>query len=587
MLSSKKSKEVWRTIHRILNPNEKRIKADPNTLNLHYITIAEQTTGSQKSNCEFDEITIESRNNEHNLLPRKTNYNEVLKQIKLLRNDCSTGPDEIPSKFIKASGDNIASPLTHIINSCIEKRVFPDAWKTARVHPIPKVDTPLSPSDYRPISILPTLSKIYKRIILTQLSEFIESKSIYAQTQSGFRKGHSCSSLLVKLKNDITKAMNRGEITIAIAADYSKAFDTVHYTKLLQLLKSLGLSNDFLKIIHSYLTNRNQYVQVDDTKSSTKSIYFGVPQGSILGPVLFNLYVSDLSSILENHSLQYADDTTFYAHGKVKDINLITESLDADIERMQQWSSDKNLALNSKKTYSILFGTPQMIAKHKLQEPNTFEIKCNGKTLLRKETIKLLGIHFNESLTWSIHVGELVTSGFSTLAILRKLKRFAPFHVRKSLAECMILSKIDYGSVVFCNLPQYLFIRLQKLQNAAASFVTGRYCRTQDVVKLNWLPVHERIEFAVVKLVHRVLNDENSPNYLHLTKFKPVRTTRASLRSNYDLVIPIDKNIFENIAAKSFNSLTIELKRTEDYTKFCKLAKQHYLNKAKCRVLNE
>ena len=166
---------------------------------------------------------------------KHTNYHEVRKIINGLRNDCSSGFDRIPVKFIKSANDHIISPLVHIINSSIDHELFPDKWKIGRICPVPKIDNPSRPKDYRPISILPVLSKVYEKVILCQLINHINAQNIYNNTQSGFRKGHSTTTLLLKFRDDIQKAMNKHEITLSVLKEYSKAFDTINHELLLNL----------------------------------------------------------------------------------------------------------------------------------------------------------------------------------------------------------------------------------------------------------------------------------------------------------------------------------------------------------------
>ena len=169
-------------------------------------------------------------------------------------------------------------------------------------------------SDFRPVSVLPILSKVYERLVLSQLVEHIESSILYKETMSGFRKGHSTAVVLLKLKDDILKAMKKkGEITLAVFTDYSKAFDTVDFQVLLNKLHRLGFPKKFLIWTYSYLEGRQQFVQIDDRKSGLLPVAFGLPQGSILGPVLFNLYMADLQDEKSDcNYLQYADDTSLY-----------------------------------------------------------------------------------------------------------------------------------------------------------------------------------------------------------------------------------------------------------------------------------
>ena len=261
------------------------------------------------------------------------------------------GYDDIPVKFIEPVANLLASPLVHIINNCIDQNVFPSLWKVARISPIPKTSNAVKPDEFRSISVLPILSKIYEKVILSQLCNYIEFNTIYAPTKSGFRKGHSCSTILLKLRDDIIKSMNRGEITLSLAADYSKAFDTVNYNTLIARLKQLHFSTSALQLITSYLIGRKQYVKIDHLTSNYENVVFGVPQCSILGPVLFNIYVSDLSTKPSDgtHVIQYADDTTFYRHCKLKYLRNTEKLLQDDIDAIMTWSKNKNLLFNHKK----------------------------------------------------------------------------------------------------------------------------------------------------------------------------------------------------------------------------------------------
>ena len=157
---------------------------------------------------------------------RKVHFYEVNKQLNSTRNDCSTGHDHLPVYYLKLASQYIVSPLTHIINECIAQNKLPSSWKIGRISPIPKINDPMKDSDFRPVSVLPILSKVYERLVLSQLVEHIESSTLYKKTMSGFRKGHSTAVVLLKLKDDILKAMKKGEITLAVFTDYSKAFDT-------------------------------------------------------------------------------------------------------------------------------------------------------------------------------------------------------------------------------------------------------------------------------------------------------------------------------------------------------------------------
>ena len=207
---------------------------------------------------------------------------------------------------------------------------------------------------------MPVLSKVYERLIFRQLSKFIDDNKLLSCTISAYRKGQSTTTVMQAIRDDITKAMSRGEVTMMIFADFSKAFDTIRFKNLISKMSKLGFCKDFLTWTLNYVSHRKQYVQIDDIRSNTTNVNFGVPQGSILGPVLFNIYVADLQEIIDAKSYQYADDTTIYEHAKVKHIHRCRETISVSMKKLNDWSNNSSLALNHKKTKAMLFSTQQM-----------------------------------------------------------------------------------------------------------------------------------------------------------------------------------------------------------------------------------
>ena len=214
-------------------------------------------------------------------------------------------------------------------------------------------------------SILPVLSKVFEKLVAGQMSEFAETAALLPDRISGFRKGHSTTSVLLGIRDDIRHAMKKGEITLMVLADFSKAFDTICFKSTIEKFYKLGFSKTFLKWLLSYLSGRSQFVQIDDKSSSRKPIHFGIPQGSILGPLIFNLYVADLNDVISSHTncYQYADDTTLYNHCKVADLTTGETSMNNTLTKLSNWSQ---LALNPTKTKCMLFTTSQMSTYHSL-----------------------------------------------------------------------------------------------------------------------------------------------------------------------------------------------------------------------------
>ena len=246
------------------------------------------------------------------------------------------------------------------------------------------------------------------------------------------------------------------------------------------------------------------------------TVEFGVPQGSILGPVIFNLYVADLQSELQCDCCQYADDTTFYIHSKPCDrfflsrffyLDSSADHINKAVTSLRDYSKSCNLALNSSKRNWMLISTPQMARYHSLEE-RKLPIACDDTPPKRISCTKLLGVYVDQHLTWKTHVDHVLSSSYGTLSVKRRLKNLASFHVRKHLAESLVLSKVNYACSVFHPLPAFQMKRLQRIQNACAGFVTRRFAGVEDVIKLNWLPVNKTVELKLISryMMKRFLN---------------------------------------------------------------------------------
>ena len=334
--------------------------------------------------------------------------------------------------------------------------------------------------------------------------------------------------------------MNRSEVTLSILTDYSKAFDTIDHNTLLEKLQNINFVKNAIKIICSYLIERYQYVQIEDKKSSLLPMFFGVPQGSILGPVLFNLYVAELADRTYSKTIQYADGTTLYRHCKISTLHECVFAIQKDVEKLLSWSQQNNLIFNCDKLQSILFSSSRLSSKHNLEDSSLL-IRCSRQSIQQKANVKLLGVIFDQHLTWIDQINNIIRSTHGTLRVLRKFSRFTPMKVRKTLAKALILPKINYCNVVYSQLPKYLINRLQGVQNTTAGYVYGQYAKTLDVINLNWPPIEENIEMNTVKLAHKSLNNELWPNYLKLALIKRKRNLQSSdFGPNKEMITPFN-----------------------------------------------
>ena len=284
--------------------------------------------------------------------------------------------------------------------------------------------------------------------------------------------------------------MNTNKVTLGTLLDFSKAFDTIDHLTLLQKLYEMNFSVEALKLIQSCISERRQYVQIDDKTSSTQLNNFGVPQGGILGPVLFSLYIVDIVDNISCNSLQYADDTTLYQHCKLKNLQNCIEKLESNLQIVSDWALQNSLVFNDDKTKYMLFSSIQLSKRHNLNPPDKCKLVHNNEPVERLNSTKILGVHFDENLTWITQINNLIKLSHAKLRNMRLFKRFTPYKVRKTLAETLILSNLRYCIPVYSQLPKYLIRRLQRTQNTVAGYVLRRYALESDfITTLGWFPV--------------------------------------------------------------------------------------------------
>ena len=301
----------------------------------------------------------------------------TLVKLKISKAFCRSkaqGYDEIPMSLLIDGVDIIAKPVSVLINRCLDNSLFPTAEKRAMIIPIYKAGSKTHLDNYRPISILAVLSKVFERVVQQQVYDYLEQNKLLSQSQFGFRKGSSTQHAVTLLSDAIKQAMDTGMLTGTVFVDLSKAFDTVDHARLLSKLPIYGILNRELKWFESYLFNRNHFVSFHGAPSEVCSISCGVPQGSILGPVLFVLLINDLEFQLKYRQIiLYADDAVIYFADK--DISIIQERLNTDLECISNWFSDNNLIVNLKKskTECVLFGTHKKTA-----QSENFVIRMNG-----------------------------------------------------------------------------------------------------------------------------------------------------------------------------------------------------------------
>ena len=326
----------------------------------------------------------------------------IKSQLRGLKAGKAVGLDNIPARLLIDSVEIIAKPLSVIFNASLQSGQVPAEFKAARVVPLFKKGKAEDMDNYRPISILPILSKVLERVVHQQVYHYLQSNKILNPFQCGFRKCHSAEFAALSFADTIRRNIDQGQLTRAVFIDLRKAFDTVNHELLLHKLSNLGVIDDELAWFENYLQDRTQVVDYQGVSSDPEGVSVGVPQGSILGPLLFILHVNDLpEAVIRCNLLMYADDTVlFYSASQA---SIIEEKLNEELSVIERWLYKNSLFLNVSKTEAMLFGTSPRLSK-----VNSFVITGNGSPIKRVSQFKYLGVVFDERLSWNDHVKYIV-----------------------------------------------------------------------------------------------------------------------------------------------------------------------------------
>lgn len=388
-----------------------------------------------------------------------TDKYEILNLINDLDNTASCGHDEIPISVIKSVAPIISEPLSLIINHSIDKAIFPDSLKIAKVIPLHKSGPKNNPSNYRPISLLNTLSKIFEKVIYNRLLNFVNKHNILYNNQFGFRKNHCTEHALIKLVDTITEALDNNKVVCSVFIDLKKAFDTIDNNILIQKLYNYGIRGNCLNLIKSYLTNRYQYVSIANLNSNLASISLGVPQGSILGPILFILYINDIhnASIISNPIL-FADDTTStYVANNVAALNT---TINEDLEKLYNWLNTNKLSLNITKTNYILFRK----SRFKQHDP-IFNIQLNQQPIISAKSVCILGVTLDQNLSFKTHLDNIRKKLSSSLYILIKIRDKISKNLALQLYHSLFETHLNYCVSIWGSSCNAYLHPIQILQN--------------------------------------------------------------------------------------------------------------------------
>ena len=420
------------------------------------------------------------------------------------------GCDNVSMAMLKLCPKEIAIPLTLIFQKCIDTGKFPDSWKLANVQPIHKKNDRQLKSNYRPISLLPLCGKIFEKIIFDQVYAFLDKNKLISTKQSGFRPGDSCIYQLISITSDIYRNFEKYDETRAVFLDISKAFDKVWHDGLLHKLKSNGISGNLLLFFENYLFNRHQRVTLNGTESSWKSISAGVPQGSVLGPLLFLIYINDLTENIKSQMRLFADDSFIFT--PVTDVQVTHEQLVEDLEIISNWGYQWKMVFNpdiTKQAVEVIFSV-------KRKKPIHPDLNFNGIPVAREDSTKHLGAHLDSRLNFSKHIAEAVRKATKGLSLLKYLSKYVPRKVLDLSYKLYVRPHLDYGDVIYHNQREDLMNLVEQVQYKAALIVTGCWqgtSREKLYDELGWESLSDRRWGRRMSMYYKIVNGQ-TPAYL-------------------------------------------------------------------------
>ena len=454
-------------------------------------------------------------------------------------------------------------------NQIIHTGVFPRQLKIARVKPLFKKGDQSNFSNYRPISLLPSISKIYEQVMAAQLIDYFTSNNLFCIQQFGFRPGYSTELAALRLANHTILEMDNNKVPTNIYIDLSKTFDTLIFDILLAKLDHYGVNESAKRLIHSYLTDRSQYVEFNGHKSVNLPISTGVPQGSVLGPLLFLIYINDLPLVSNVFNmLMYADDTTLYCN---IDQCVNEYILNEELHKLTEWLGANKLALNISKTKYMIFHT----SNRKITYPN---LKINNTNIERVTQFNFLGVMFNSHMDWSRHINYISMKISRSTGILYRLKDIYPQSVLLTLYNTLILPHFHYclllwGSTVKDNHPLHL------LQKKAVRIIDNSHyiAHTEPICKVHRiLKVSDMFSIALWKFYHKLMNNKLPKCFSTIKPNLPVITEHYEIR-NPVFHHPAIKHKFAESSLQycliklineqnCFNEMTDKMQRTSIYS---------------------
>lgn len=501
----------------------------------------------------------------------------------------SCGLDPIPTSLVKEHAASLAPTITNIVNLSLLTGDVPSELKQAVITPLLKSSS-LDPNilkNYRPVSNLHYVSKLVEKVVAKQLSQHLLNNNLSEPFQSAYRTCHSTETALTRVSNDILQALDSKQSVILVLLDMSAAFDTIDHTILLNMLEvRYGIEGTAHQWFRSYLSDRSQRVHIQGVSSSPQPLNLGVPQGSVLGPVLFTLYSAPIAEIARRHGLRvhlYADDTQLYISFSPGQAAVTVVRVERCVAEIKAWLCVHKLKLNDDKTVIMEIMSPRSVSA--LSDSH---IMVGEERITLSEAARNLGVVFDRHFNMQSHVQRICRSSYAQLRTIARVRSVLPQKTAETLVHAFITSRLDYCNALMYGLPTSTISKLQRVQNSAARVVTRsrKYDHITPILQdLHWLPVPQRIIFKVLMMTFRAFHGL-APDYISdlVVPYVPTRSLRSANENL--LTVPTSRlrtlgdRRFGYAAPSLWNGLPLEIRKAQTLNQFKALLKTHLFSTA-------
>jgi hypothetical protein len=594
-------KKVFETANKLLHKKNELILPSHTSLeelSNRFADFFEEKIMKIRDNLDYSRRNEKFCGDSNNCASKMTNFTPCTeKQIhdiikKTTSKQCPLDP--LPTQLVKENIDILLPTITRIVNLSLQSGVMPSNMKEALLTPLLK-KSDLDPEvmkNYRPISNLSYISKIIEKAVAEQLNTYCAQNNLQESFQSAYKPLHSTETALVRVNNDILTAVDEKNGVILLLLDLSAAFDTVDHSILLQRLKNkLGITGVALEWFKSYLHDRTQKVHINGTYSTSHTLSYGVPQGSVLGPILFSIYTMPLGELIRKHNLSfhfYADDTQLYIYFKriepcfPDSMSAAKAILEKCIQEIRVWMALNFLQLNDDKTECLLISS-----KYREKIPLN-AIRIGNEDITPSCKARNIGVIFDHEMNMDYQISSIIRQCYYQIRRVGKIRKILTINSAKTIVHALITAKLDYCNSLLIGLPENQISRLQRLQNSAARLIyqTRKYDHVTPLLyELHWLPVRYRISYKVILLTYKGLNNL-APQYI--SDLLKLKETCHNLRSE-DQQMLVETNIetvtyggraFSIIGPKLWNSCPVSIRKCETVIQFKNNLKTYLFGKA-------